>query len=375
MTEPAASICDVLPAAAAMLGMPGAEDRVGAVDRLGPAHQVVVVLVDGMGHHLLPALAPHAPLLAAALAGRTGQLTELACTFPSTTPTSLVSLATGVPPGEHGILGFTVNVPGTDRVLTHILWRDDPQPATWQPVPTWYERLAAAGRRSSAVLPAYFAGSGLTGAAYRGAHFRGVQKGQDYAGELLDEVRLGADLVYGYTAVLDTAAHRFGIASPEWGRAAADVDGLLSRIVAGLPSDTVLLVTADHGGLDVPAAGRVDLDADPRLAGGVRVVAGEPRVRYLHVADGAASDVRATWQGVLDDRADVLLRDEAVAAGMFGPVRPSHLARIGDVVVICRGDTVVLATRHEPPEVAALIGFHGSTTPAETAIPLLALRC
>ncbi|MFN2562660.1 MAG: alkaline phosphatase family protein [Jatrophihabitans sp.] len=374
MTDRSASICDVLPAAAAVLGVPGAEDRLGVVDQLGPARRVVVVLVDGMGYHLLAPMAAHAPLLASALAGATGSLSQLSCTFPSTTPTSLVSLATGVAPGEHGILGFTVNVPGTDRVLTHILWRDEPQPATWQPVPTSYERLAAAGRRSSAVLPAYFAGSGLTEAAYRGARFRGVGKGQDYVAELLDEVRSGPGLVYGYTAALDTAAHRYGIASPEWAQAAAGVDAVLGRIVAGLPSDTVLLVTADHGGLDVPQPGRVDLNADPRLADGIRVVAGEPRVRYLHVADGAVADVRATWQAVLGDRADVLLRDEAVAAGMFGPVRPAHLPRIGDVVVICGGDTVVLATGHEPPEIAALIGFHGSVTPAETAIPLLALR-
>ena len=68
-----------------------------------------------------------------------------ACTFPSTTPTSLTSLGTGVPPGQHGILGFTVNVPGTERVLNHIFWRDDPAPADWQPVPTWFERLRDAG--------------------------------------------------------------------------------------------------------------------------------------------------------------------------------------------------------------------------------------
>jgi Type I phosphodiesterase / nucleotide pyrophosphatase len=370
----AGSICDVLPGAAALLGMPGAEDRLGLVDRLGSARQVVVVLVDGLGYQLLPALAPHAPLLASVLEGTSGQLTELTCTFPSTTPTSLVSLCTGVQPGEHGILGFTVNVPGTDRVLTHILWRDDPDPSTWQPVPTWFERLGRAGRRSSAVLPAFFAGSGLTDAAYRGAQFRGVGKGQDYAGGLVDEVRAGPDLVYGYTAALDTAAHRYGIASAEWAQAAAEVDTLLGRIVAGLPSETVLLVTADHGGLDVPALERVDLDADPRLAEGIRVVAGEPRVRYLHVRDGAATDVQTAWQGVLGNRADVLLRDEAVAAGMFGPVRPAHLPRIGDVVVVCRDDAVVLATRREPPEVAALIGFHGAASPVEMSIPLIALR-
>jgi Type I phosphodiesterase / nucleotide pyrophosphatase len=374
MTEPRASICEVLPAAAAVLGLPGAEDRLGLGERVGRARQVVVVLVDGMGYHLLPAMAAHAPLLAGVLTGNTGHLSELECTFPSTTPTSLVSLGTGVQPGEHGILGFTVNVPGTDRVLTHITWRTDPEPSTWQPVPTWFERIGRAGAGTAVVLPTYFAGSGLTDAAYRGARFCGVGKRQDYGRRLLREVRNGTSLVYGYTSVLDTAAHLHGIASPEWAQAAAEVDALLRRVADELPPETVLLVTADHGGLDVPQGGRVDVGTDPRLAEGLRVVAGEPRVRYLHVVDGAEADVQATWQGVLGAGAEVLSREQAVASGLFGPVRPEHLLRIGDLVVLSRGETVVLATDREPPELAKLIGFHGATTPVETGIPLISLR-
>ena len=179
--------------------------------------------------------------------------------------------------------------------------------------------------------------------------------------------------MYGYTAGLDTAAHVFGIGSPQWHEAAVRVDALLTRLVDALPPNAVLLVTADHGGLNVPPDARVDLDTDPRLGEGVRVVAGEPRVRYLHTEPGAAADVQATWSRVLDGRAHVYSRAQAVATGMFGPVNPRHLPRIGDVVVICTGDAAVLATGHEPPETARLIGFHGAATPAEMAIPLIAV--
>jgi hypothetical protein len=137
-----------------------------------------------MGWHLLPELAADAPLLASVLAGETGRLEELACAFPSTTPTSLASLTTGVAPGQHGILGFTVKLPDSDKVLNHIFWRDDPPAAQWQPVPTWFERLARAGVSARAVLPASFIGSGLTEAAYRGALFCPVGSDDDYAGQL-----------------------------------------------------------------------------------------------------------------------------------------------------------------------------------------------
>jgi hypothetical protein len=369
----AGSICDVLPSAAALLGVPVAADPLTLSD-VGDVRRVAVVLVDGMGWHLLPEMTADAPLIASVLADGDRWLDELACTFPSTTPTSLVSLATGALPGEHGILGFTLNLPGTDRVLHHILWRDDPPPALWQPVPTWFERFAEAGVSVRAVLPAPFIGSGLTEAAYRGARFHATSRDEDYPEHLVDELRAAPGLVYGYIGELDTAAHLFGIGSPQWHQAAAYADAVLTRLVEALPSDAALLVTADHGGLNVPADARVDLDTDPRLAAGVRVVAGEPRVRYLHTEPGAAADVLATWSEVLDGRAEVSSREQAVAAGVFGPVHPRHLARIGDVVVTCTGHTVVLATGHEPPETARLVGFHGGTNPAETAIPLIVFR-
>ena len=149
------------------------------------------------------------------LAGRVGRVDELSCTLPSTTPTSLVSLGTGVPPGEHGVLGFTVNVPGTDRVLTHIVWRDDPPPATWQPVPTLYARAAAAGIDRAVVLPALFAGSGLTlrptAARVRRSRARATTWRRDARALRADPTRLRLH------ARVDTAAHVDGIASPRVG--------------------------------------------------------------------------------------------------------------------------------------------------------------
>ena len=260
---------------------------------------------------------------------------------------------------------------GPQQALTHVRWRGAPAHRTWQPVDTWFERAAAAGTDCAAVLPAAFAGSGLTDAAYRGAQFVGVRPDEDYPGRLAAEMGARAGLVFGYTAVLDTAAHVHGVDSEQWRAAAARVDSLIERLLAALPGDAALVVTADHGGLNVPPDNRVHVDTDAALRSGVELVTGEPRVRYLHTAQGAADDVVATWRAVLGGRAEVLHRDEAVAAGRFGPVRDGHLARIGDVVVTCTADIALFGGAQEPPEVTRLIGFHGARTPAELAIPLL----
>jgi hypothetical protein len=365
------SLIDVLPSAFAALGL-DIDDRLALAERLDAPRRIVLVLVDGLGYHLLPRAAESAPLFAEVLDGRSGSLAELSCTLPSTTPASLVSLGTGVSPGEHGIVGFTVNVPGTDRVLTHILWRHDPPVATWAPVPTLFTRAADAGIASAVVLPAPFEGSGLTAAAYGGARFVPLAKGDDKIAAIVRTLDDGAAFVYGYTPAMDSAMHGHGLTSSQWADAAAQTGVFLQRLREALPRDTALLVTADHGGLDVPPESRTDLADDPLLSAGLRVVAGEPRFRHLHTQPGAAADVCAAWSAILGPHADVLTRDEVIADGLLGPVRPEFAERIGNIVVVCRDDYAVFATGHEPAEVSTLVALHGARTPAETAIPLIA---
>jgi hypothetical protein len=125
--------------------------------------------------------------------------------------------------------------------------------------------------------------------------------------------------------------------------------------------------------LDVPVGTRFDIDTEPALADGVRVVAGEPRARYVHAETGAGDDVLASWRAVLGDRAWVASRDEAVASGVFGPVDDALAARIGDVVALARGSWALVTPEREPGP-SRLAAYHGSLTATELAIPLLVAR-
>ena len=81
------SLLDVLPSALSVLGVPG-PDPLGLRETLAGVRRIAVVLVDGLGYHLLPLAAPVAPTIADVLAGRLGTLIELTSPFPSTTPVS-----------------------------------------------------------------------------------------------------------------------------------------------------------------------------------------------------------------------------------------------------------------------------------------------
>jgi Type I phosphodiesterase / nucleotide pyrophosphatase len=361
-----ASLADLMPSVSAVLGVPGATDVLGLGAQLDGVDRIAVLLVDGLGTYQIPVAAAHAPILGE-LPART-----LTSGFPSTTPVSLVTLGTGARPGAHGVLGFTLRKPD-GGILNHIRWGDDPDPAKWQPQPTRFETATAAGLHVTQVTRPEFEGTGLTVAANRGATFSGAADPLALSDRMLAALSRPG-LVYGYHPDLDHHGHGTGVDSPPWQEAAREVGRLVTRLADGLPEGAALLVTADHGQLDVPAEGRIDLGRDPVLAAGIVAVAGEPRVRYLYVEDGARDDVIAAWRGVLGDRAWVLTREEAIAGGWYGPVPPEHESRIGDVVVICQGRTVIVASGWEPPAVGQLVAYHGSVTAAEMTIPLLIVR-
>lgn len=376
-----ATLADVLPGAAAALGVPVPRgdlpaDPLDLTDLLTGARRVLVLLIDGLGADLLRAHADLAPTLAA-LAGPVG---DLSAPCPSTTPVSLATLGTGLPPGSHGILGFVTLLPGQqgptgeDRTLNHVQWADDPDPDVWQARRTVFEEAQAAGVPATAVGPYAYAGSGLTRAVYRGASYTGAVSHGDLCALSLGALAASPRaLVYGYVPELDLTGHVRGVDSPSWRAQLGLVDRIVEQLLAGLPDDAALLVTADHGMLDVPADTRVDLDADPDLAEGVRVLAGEPRARYVHAEPGAEDDVLARWREVLGDRAWVATREEAVASGVFGPVDAALAPRIGDVVALARGTWALVAPERErgPSRLAA---YHGSLTATELAIPLLVAR-
>jgi hypothetical protein len=370
-----ATLADVLPGAATALGVPVRRgdlpaDPLELTEVLGGARRVAVLLIDGLGADLVRAHADLVPTLAA-LSSPVG---DLSAPCPSTTPVSLATLGTGLPPGSHGILGFVTDVPGAGRTLNHVQWADDPDPDVWQAQRTVFQQVEDAGVPATAVGPYAYAGSGLTRAVYRGATYTGsVSHGDLCALVLRSLAATPRALVYGYIPELDLTGHVRGVDSASWRAQLAFIDRVVEELVAGLPDDAALLVTADHGMFDVPDVTRVDLDGEPELADGVRLLAGEPRARYVHTEPGAATDVLHRWQGVLGDRAWVATREDAVASGVFGPVDDAVLERIGDVVALARGTWALTTPRLEPGP-SRLVAYHGSLTATELAIPLLAAR-
>lgn len=335
-----------------------------------PAERIVVVLVDGLGWHQLRDHSDLAPFLS----GMDPLVpTAIDAAFPSTTVASLASFGTGLSAGRHGLVGASFWLPDTGRVLSPLGWRDEPHPRAIQPEPCVFE--SATGITCTTLAPREYHSSGLTRAVLRGARYPGADSpGEIVAGaaRAIKESR-GPALIYAYLSDLDKSGHVHGAGSQEWRLDLHYADATVADLAGRLPSGTVLLVTADHGMVNVPDDRRVSVDR-PVLWDGVRVIAGEPRMRHVYTAEGVdPREVADRWQSELGEAAVVVPGADVIEAGYFGEVDPGIDERIGDVLAIPVADFALVSTQIDSI-VSSLRGQHGGLTPEERAVPLLGLR-
>ena len=321
---------------------------------------VVLLVLDGLGRLQLDERLHLAPAMAAM---GDGWLTSVA---PTTTATALTSITTGVPPGEHGIMGYRLRAGGD--VLNALRWQLDDSgdarralPAVeLQPVEPFL------GSAPTVITKREFATTGFTDAHLRGGDWSPWSVASGIVDRAAAAVEAGARLVYAYYDGVDKVAHLDGL-----GRAfdleVAAADQLVGAMSAALPEGTALLVTADHGVLQVD---RPELDVLGPLGSMIEGLSGEGRFRWLHARSGRTSDLVDAATDRFGDVAWVRSVDQLVDDGWFGPVvSDAARRRLGDVALLARDDVSFA----DPADGGSfpLVGRHGSMTPAEAIVPLL----
>lgn len=340
---------------------------------LTPTAKAAVVLVDGLGAHNLEDRRGHARWLTEkwrqrSIVGDSG--------FPSTTASALASLTTGQAPGEHGIVGYTVRDPSSRVLINHLKdWEPHVDPARWQRCETIFEKAQAAGVPSLSMGERRFAGTGFTHAVWRGATFVGT----DSLDEQFAHLRNFFDendraVAYLYWPALDRTAHSSGVGSDAWIRRLEDLDQELRKLDSILGSDEGVVVTADHGMVDVPDERKLMVTENSALLHSVKAWGGEPRVAQLYVdTPDATEDVATRWRESLGDDALVVTRTQALEQGLFGPVSPEVVPRIGDVLVMALTDRAFYRSELASVQSMRMVGQHGSVTATEREIPVIPL--
>lgn len=348
------------------------EQLTSRVDMLPPwfpvpvaaASQIILLVIDGLGAEQLGERWDLAPTLAS---GEGESITSVA---PSTTACALTSLVTGRTPAEHGVVGYRVALGG--EVMNVLQWsvrgvdaRVRVPASRFQPCasfPGWRETVPVVTRQDY----------GPTG--FTAAHLGPVElhRWHTPAG-LVTAVRelatRGEPFVYAYYEGIDKVAHAEGLGQyyDDELRAA---DRLVADVLDVLPPGAVLVVTADHGQVDVGASVEV---LGPEIMRDVTLLSGEGRFRWLHARPGAVADLAETAAALHGDVAWVRTKDQIIDECWLGGTPSAEVAaRLGDVALVPFEPIAFL----DPADTGELRlrARHGSLTPAEMLVPLLAWR-
>lgn len=364
MTEPVlppydgACLCNVVPA---LLEPP--PDRPSWLPEVAwRAPQVVLVALDGLGFDQLDVRRAMVPTIASMQGG------AICTVAPSTTATALSSLSLGAPPGEHGVVGYRINVRGD--VLNILRWQTPAGDArTVIPPDRIQSRPAFGGHRPPVVTRAEFAGTGFTAAHLADVRFHGWRTTSTLVTEVRNLLASGERFVYAYYDGVDKVAHEYGLEDHYEAELVA-TDRLVADIAGVLPRGAVLVITSDHGQVHV---GDAIVPIADEVMKACELLSGEGRFRWLHAHEGAVDDLAAAAREMHGDRAWVRTRDEVFAEEWFGPkVSDDAAARMGDVVLAAI-DPVAF---EDPADTGPyrLVARHGSLTGAEMRVPLLALH-
>lgn len=335
---------------------------------LKDAKHIVLVMVDGLGWMQLPKSL------------RKLEGIPITSVLPSTTTVAFPSLATGLTPQEHGLVGYWVYFRELDDVCSMLRFGPAQgmgsyadvgiDPSLFFPFPTIYQLLRKQGYQTHHVTKREFADSALSQMLYNGAEMVGVRGISDLFPKAHALLGKGKHFVSIYYEGVDIAAHVHGgrsrQARQEAERLAAHLETFLDKI-----KDAVILVTADHGQMDCPEKAQVSYADHPELLARLASPpSGEGRCSYLFAKKGRVEQVRDYAEQHFGKLAHVLESRALLERGLLGTGKPfpetSH--RIGDITLIPKGNQVFTYPYLEGRGIA---GFHGGLSAEEMLVPLL----
>ncbi len=326
------------------------------------AEQVVLLVLDGLGWEQLE---EHRSLMPTLAAMEGGAITTVA---PTTTATALTSIATGLTPAEHGLLGYRLLIGG--EVINVLRWtsqqgdrRHAHPPRDIQPFPAFL------GHDTPVISPAELQATAFTEGHLYGSRPVGYRTTSAIAVEVGHQLQAGERVVYAYYGGVDKTAHERGFGE-FYDAELQTADRLVGDVLDHLTPGAVLLITADHGQVEV---GDRIVVPDRDLIDMVSVQSGEGRFRWWHARSGLADDLAKAAADRYEDVAWVVTRDQVLDEHWFGPTIAGPVAaRLGDVALV----PFAPISFHDPSDSGPypLICRHGSLTSAEVKVPLLAGR-
>jgi len=325
------------------------------------ARQVVLLVLDGLGWRQLQSRISDLPTF------KQFNGEAITTVAPSTTAAALTSITTGVPPGEHGLIGY--RIPVQDKILNTLRWSTGSGDAQKEISPTLLQPVKPfGGQRPPVVSKKKFQNSGFSAAHMSDVRLHGYENRDELVSETVNLVNSGEPFVYVYWDGIDLTGHEFGF-SDRYEEELFSCDLMVKEILNRVGPEVALFITADHGQVSV---GENVVSLSKEVTPLIEFQSGEPRFRWLHARQGASRELFQAAKEQFESLAWVVSVDDAINQGWFGPkVTKAARMRFGDVALVAREPVAFL----DAAEVMSieLICRHGSLTADEMYVPAISM--
>ena len=333
---------------------------------------VVLLLFDGMGEKLLKKHLPEDAFLNQNDAG------PISTVFPSTTTAATTSLWTGLAPGEHAWLGWSLYFKEIGRQIDTFLGRDSftgekyaPfSPAeNYIPFETIYPRVSEACE-THAFFP-------FPTSAAKGAKDRAIYTGYaDLARRIQTAAaKKGKQLIVAYMIEPDHTMHEYGVSALQTQTAFTRINDFCKSFSKSLSGDTLFIVTADHGLADVTE--NIDISKIPEIMDVLIMPPSiEGRAASFFVKEDRKADFVTEFEKRFKGDFEILTHKEVFEKKLLGLFAPHKKTRdfVGDFFVLAKGAKSVKFTTPSSKDDGDLIGQHAGLTEDEMLIPVILFR-
>lgn len=347
------------------------------LDCVGNPKHLVFVLLDGLGMNLIERLPATAFL-------RANLRMILRTTTPSTTACALTSIATGMWPAEHGVTGWYTHLPERQLTATtlHMVERFSGEPLGERgvrvqellPIPAFHSEIRA---EPLTLLPAAIADSAFARYSRGGTAFAPYDDLSQAFERVLAFVHraLGPTYAHVYFPDVDTVCHHYGLDDVRVMPLLLELDARLRQLSHALPNDAKLVVTADHGLIEVSHEAHLPLVGEDALMSLLEAPpSGDGRMPIFHVRPGSELEFSRTFNDHYGEGFALLSLKEAEQLGLFGPEPMSQTtrARFGDFVGIALTPVILhYVSKHSPAPQNLYLAQHAGLTPDELLVPLV----
>jgi predicted AlkP superfamily pyrophosphatase or phosphodiesterase len=367
---------------------------------------VILILVDCFGWSFFKQFANQADSTALYEIQSNSIVSKLTSQFPTTTTVHITNIHTGMPITESGICEWTYYESRLDRVIKPFLMRDLHQsnkddliregihPDHFVPKGRFLNILASNGVKSYIYGHKDYALSPYNLNLGKSAESIAYTNFNDGLTECYENLIRRNEKTYSfiYTGDLDSANHFHG---PDSEEVKASVISIFSDIKLHLidklrqknsanTKNTLVMITADHGGVAVNSALNIYLEeSHPELrsflktnaAGLVIEECGSQRDLFLHVQEKYLPKVYKQLKSDFQGLADVFTLEELIKIGIFGPITNDFFkSNIGNLIILPREGNAIYSKKSDSDMSQKFKGSHGGLSPKEMEIPLLTLE-